>query len=143
MKSVIGKSRAIAIPPRYQPRHCLPQRRFPPGSHLTAARAAGETFTCSTTVLGELYFGAYASQRVTENLAKLAAFAAAMPILDLDPATAEESGRLKAEQKLKGKPIPTADAQIAATARLRGLVLLSGDAHFQGIERLVVRDWLT
>ncbi len=110
--------------------------------YLSAAKAAGETFTLSTTVLGELYFGAYASQRVTENLAKLTAFAATMPVLELDAAAAEEFGKLKAEQRLKGKPIPTADAQIAATARLHGLVVLSGDVHFQGIEGLVVKSWL-
>lgn len=41
--------------------------------HLTSAQANGDTFATTTTVLAELYYGAYASQRIAENLEKLTA----------------------------------------------------------------------
>jgi predicted nucleic acid-binding protein len=55
---------------------------------------------------------------------------------------AEEYGQLQAEQKVKGRPIPSADAQIAATARVFGLVLLSVDRHMHQVENLLVESWL-
>jgi tRNA(fMet)-specific endonuclease VapC len=136
---------SFAVPFLFDTNHAIAHLNADPRlvPHMEAAKHAGESFSIPTVVLGELYFGAYASQRVTENLAKLAAFTATLPIHELDAATAEEFGRLKAEQRLKGKPIPTADAQIAATARRRGLVLLSDDAHFEGIAGLVVQNWLS
>lgn len=111
-------------------------------THLSAAQIAGDTFAMSTIVLGELYYGAYASQHVSENLAKLAAFAAQLIVVDFDTAAASEFGKIKAEQRSKGKPLPTADAQIAAIARLHGFTVLTNDAHFQQIDGLSVDNWL-
>lgn len=111
--------------------------------HLSAAQTAGDTFAISTIVLGELYYGAYASQRASDNLAKLNAFVAQLIAFDFDTAAASEFGKIKAEQRAKGKPVPTADAQIAAIARLHGLTLLTNDAHFQLIDGLKLENWLT
>ncbi len=110
---------------------------------LSTTQTAGDTFAISTIVLGELYYGAYTSQRVSDNLAKLAAFAAQLIVFDFDTAAASEFGKIKAEQRSKGKPIPTADAQIAAIARLHGFTLLTSDVHFQLIEGLNVENRLT
>jgi tRNA(fMet)-specific endonuclease VapC len=110
--------------------------------HLTAAQSGGDLFAITTTVLGELYYGAYASQRVTENLAKLTAFASRLIIYGFDVVAAVEFGKIKAEQRAKGKPIPTADAQIAAVARVHGLTVLTNDIHFQQIDSLIVDNWL-
>ena len=110
--------------------------------HLIAAQTAGDTFAISTTVLGELYYGAYASHRISDNLAKLAAFITQLIVFDFDAASANEFGRIKAEQRAKGKPIPTADAQIAAVARVHGLTVLTNDAHFSQIDGVKVANWL-
>lgn len=109
---------------------------------LTSSRAAGDTFALSTTILGELAYGAYASQRISENRAKLASFAAQLDLFEFDATAADEFGRIKAEQRIQGKPLPTADAQIAAVASLHGLTLLTNDAHFQLIDWLNVDNWL-
>jgi len=111
--------------------------------HLAAASAAGSRFALSSTILGELYFGEFASQRVAENLSKLSAFARQLETFDFDSAAAEEFGRIKSEQRLQGKPIPTADAQIAAVARVHGLKVLTNDSHFALVGNLLVEDWLT
>ncbi|GBC76461.1 tRNA(fMet)-specific endonuclease VapC [bacterium HR07] len=110
--------------------------------HLNAAQTAGDTFAISTVVLGELYYGAYASQRVAENLAKLIAFSSQLIVLDFDIAAASEFGKIQAEQRAKGKPIPAVDAQIAALARLHGFTLLTNDAHFRFVDGLQLGNWL-
>jgi len=111
--------------------------------HLITAQTAGDTFAVSTTVLGELYYGVYASHRLSDNLAKLNAFIAQLMVFDFDTASASEFGRIKAEQRAKGKPIPTADAQIAAVARVHGLTVLTNDAHFSQIDGVKVDNWLS
>jgi tRNA(fMet)-specific endonuclease VapC len=93
-------------------------------------------------VLGELYYGAHASKRVEENLAKLAEFVDALVLFDFDAQAAKKFGAIKAEQRAKGKPIPTADAQIAAVARLHKLTVLTDDVHFAEIDRVGVENWL-
>jgi len=112
-------------------------------AHVKSHRESGDMFATSTTVLGELYFGAYASQRTMDNLEALNDFASQLDIYQFDTLAADEFGKIKAEQRAKGKPIPTADAQIAAVARLHGLTVLTDDAHFQSIDRASIENWLT
>jgi len=109
---------------------------------LETAAATGATFGIPMTVLGELLYAVYASQRRDDNLQALRAFAADVVIWPYDEAAAEEFGRIQAEQKAKGRPIPPSDAQIAAVARLHHLTLLTADHHFQFIEHLTVENWL-
>ena len=59
-----------------------------------------------------------------------------------DERAAEEFGRIQAEQKAKGRPIPPLDAQIAAVARVHGLVLLTADHHFTFVDGIAVENWL-
>jgi len=65
-----------------------------------------------------------------------------IPVLRFDRAAAEEYGRIKAELKAKGRPIPGTDAQIAAVARLHGLVVLTSDRHFVFVDGLQAESWL-
>ncbi len=109
--------------------------------HLSRVEADDE-FGMATPVLGELYYGAYASQRVAENLTKLEAFAARLILFEFDPAASKEFGKIRAEGRAKGKPISTADAQIAAIARLHGLMLLTNDRHFDDVDGLNMENWL-
>jgi tRNA(fMet)-specific endonuclease VapC len=116
------------------------------GSANLLRRVAGAThgvaFGISMTVLGELFYAAYASQRREDNLRAVRAFAADSLIWPYDEAAAEEFGRIQAEQKTKGRPIPSADAQIAAVARLHSLIVLSADHHIQFLNNLTVENWL-
>ncbi|MCK5119233.1 MAG: type II toxin-antitoxin system VapC family toxin, partial [Candidatus Latescibacteria bacterium] len=61
---------------------------------------------------------------------------------DYDRPASEEFGRIRAEQKTKGRPIPPTDAQIAAVARLHDLMVLSDDRHFTYVNDLKVENWL-
>jgi tRNA(fMet)-specific endonuclease VapC len=101
-----------------------------------------QRFSISMTVLGELYYAVYASQRREENIQALQSFLADITILPYNESAAEEFGRILAEQKVKGRPIPPMYAQIAAVARLHGLTILTADHHFQFIDRLAIENWL-
>lgn len=111
-------------------------------SRLQKAKGTRDTFGISITVLGELYYAAYASQRKKENLARLKGFLNSVILWEYDRAAAEEFGRIQAEQKDKGKPIPSSDARIAAVARLHNLTILSNDRHFVFVSNLSVANWL-
>jgi tRNA(fMet)-specific endonuclease VapC len=104
--------------------------------------ATGLKFGVAMTVVGELFYAAYASQRRNDNLLALRAFLNDVIVWPYDELAAEEFGRLQAEQKAKGRPIPPLDAQIAAVARVHGLTLLTADQHFQLIDNLTVENWL-
>ena len=100
------------------------------------------TFGISMTVLGELYFAVFASQRQQQNRQRLSQLLTTLHIYPFDEDTAVEFGRLQAEQKAKGRPIPPLDAQIAAVARFNGLTVLTADRHFDYVAELLVEDWL-
>ncbi len=108
---------------------------------ITRRTQVGDRFFTCVTVLGELYFAAYASSRRTYNLQNIEVLIDHIPVLDFDLAAAEEYGRIKTELKAKGRPIPGTDAQIAAVARLHGLAVLSSDRHFQHIDSLEAKNW--
>ncbi|MGC9396917.1 MAG: type II toxin-antitoxin system VapC family toxin [Anaerolineae bacterium] len=104
--------------------------------------AATGRFCIAMPILGELYFRAYASRRPEKNLAQLARFLDEMPVWDYGPEEAREYGRIQAEQKRRGLPIPPIDAQIAAVARIHNLVVLTADHHFQYVDGLLTENWL-
>jgi tRNA(fMet)-specific endonuclease VapC len=87
-------------------------------------------------VIGELYYGAMASTRVEQNLARLDEFSAALEVLPCDLETAVSYARVKVSLRKKGRPIPENDVWIAAIARQHKLTLLSRDTHFKEIESL-------
>lgn len=111
-------------------------------ARVQVSQGKGDTFGISMTVLGELYYAAYASQRQKENLANLKSFINSVFLWEYGQVAAEEFGKIQAEQKAKGKLIPPTDTQIAAVARIHGLTVLSDDAHFAFVDKLSVENWL-
>jgi len=87
-------------------------------------------------VVGELRYGALASARVEQNLARLDEFAKAVAVLPCDTDSAMFYSAVKFALRKKGRPIPENDVWIAAIARQHNLSLLSRDTHFQEIDEL-------
>jgi tRNA(fMet)-specific endonuclease VapC len=114
----------------------------PLSGRVQRAQAPGDRVGLSITVVGELYFAVYASTRLASNMTRLRGLIGALHVWPFDAAIAEEFGRVRAEQKASGRPIPPPDAQIAATARVHGLILLTADRHFQFVAGLTVENWL-
>lgn len=103
-------------------------------------RSAEEVFL-SVVALGELYFGAYKSQRVEGNLGRIDSLAAGIRILAHDTGTAREYGRIKKALRDKGRPIPDNDLWIAALGQRYKLILLTRDKHFAEVDGLKCETW--
>jgi tRNA(fMet)-specific endonuclease VapC len=98
-------------------------------------------FGTSTIVIFELYFGAFNSSRVAENINRLANLK--MPVLEFSEADAEAAGEIRAALKKAGTPIGPYDLLIAAQAKARGLVMVTNNiTEFSRVDGLVVEDWI-
>lgn len=106
------------------------------------AVAQGDSFSVATTVMGELYLRALRSRRREENLQATEAFLRTVDVWAFDDVAAWEYGNILLASRTAGRPLPQADAHIAAVCLARGLTLLSADDHFRYVEGLVVEDWL-
>ena len=92
--------------------------------------------------VGELYFMVFNSSRAKANRIRLESLLRQLAIWEFDAKAAIEFGRLRAELRASGQPIPTFDVMIAAIARVNRLVLLSADKHFAAVDGLSVENWL-
>jgi tRNA(fMet)-specific endonuclease VapC len=102
---------------------------------------ASEVFIPSIAV-GELYYGAWKSQRRQENIAQVDELVAESVVLSCDVGAARWYGEVKNVLRLKGRPIPENDLWIAAIAMEHDLVVATQDAHFEEIDNLKVERWL-
>ncbi len=101
-----------------------------------------DPMTISSVTLMELYYGAYKSQKVKANLAKVRAIEEAFYIVSPGPEVAETFGDLKADLESRGTPLDDFDLILAATALCYNLVLVSSNArHFQRVPGLKLEDW--
>ena len=102
--------------------------------------ASEEVFTSSVS-LGELYFGAYRSAKVRENINRIDDFALSTTVLNCSAETAKRYGEIKNRLKDKGKPIPENDIWIAALANQYDLTLVTRDTHFSVVDKLKLETW--
>jgi tRNA(fMet)-specific endonuclease VapC len=91
--------------------------------------------------IGELYFGAYKSRNLEENLARIDEFALNNTVLPCDTDIARKYGDIKNSLKEKGLPIPENDIWIVAIAQHHALTLITKDSHFEPIENLKIEIW--
>ena len=98
-----------------------------------------EIIGISTVVLGELLSGFAVGSREMENRRELTAFldSARIAIFPVNEDTAEFYAHAYRGLKRKGKPIPTNDLWIAATALQHGLAVFTYDRHFLEVEGLI------
>ena len=99
-----------------------------------------ERLAINTTVLGELLAGFSQGTQEDRNREELAEFLDSPPVrvMPLSERTAEYYAVVYRNLKKKGRPIPTNDMWIAATALEHGLALLTLDRHFHEVENLWV-----
>ncbi len=109
---------------------------------IDVVRLASE-LRLSVVVVGELLAGFAVGSREATNREQLARFldSPRADVLALTSETASFYATVFASLKAKGRPIPTNDLWIAASALEHGLALVSHDAHFREIDglRLVTR----
>jgi tRNA(fMet)-specific endonuclease VapC len=96
----------------------------------------------SFVTLSELYYGAYKSQKIKENLAGIKTLEGKLRRIDSDQGTCETFGKLKATLVSQGKVINDADLFIAAGALGNDIVLVTNnEKHFKRIRGLKVENW--
>lgn len=95
-----------------------------------------------TVVEFELYYGAYRSQKVDDNIAKLKRFFNQFTLLNFDSSSAKIAGYIRDKLNKKGTPIGAYDLQIASIALANDLVLVTHNVNeFSRIDGLKDEDW--
>lgn len=95
-----------------------------------------------TIVQQELYYGAYRSTKIEQNLAKLLKFIVRFNVLPFDEAAAKLAGQIQAQLRGLGTPIGSYDLQIAAIALAHNLILVTHNTReFGRVEGLNYEDW--
>ena len=90
----------------------------------------------------ELTYGAWKSQQVEANLAKLEQLRAIIPVEPLDAGVAKRYGGLRIGLERKGTPIGAYDLLIAAHALSLGVTLVTNNVReFTRVDGLRVENW--
>ncbi len=97
-----------------------------------------EIIGINSVVLGELLAGFAGGSKQSKNLAELNQFLQTPRVRQwsIDQTTAKYYAIVYQQLKRKGRPIPTNDIWIAATALQHGLALFTYDKHFSDIDQL-------
>ena len=97
----------------------------------------------SNVTLAELYFGAYNSKNISENLETISIFKRNLNIYSDDVESAELFGRIKAKLKASGRIIEDFDILIASIAISNNCILVTNNVqHFDRIESIRIENWL-
>ena len=92
--------------------------------------------------LMELYFGAYKSEKVAGNLAKIGRIENSFEIVSTGKESAQIFGMLKASLKKSGAPLDDFDLLIASCAMAHNLTLVTNNTkHFSRIDGLKLTNW--
>ena len=108
---------------------------------IVAQTPPGTLFFTSLFTVGELAKGIHRANNPTKERLKVDAFMQHVAVLAPDVGTAEEYGRISAALEKSGSKIPENDVWIAATALECGMMLATGDAHFDRVQGLKVLKW--
>jgi tRNA(fMet)-specific endonuclease VapC len=98
----------------------------------------------NATVMGELLAGFAGGSHASKNRRELAEFLHSPRVrqLAVDAETAEHYAVLFTGLRKKGRPVPTNDLWIAASAMQHGYAVFSFDKHFAAMENLIVGSLL-
>lgn len=98
----------------------------------------------SIVTASELYFGAYNSKYIEDNINTVERFLSALGgCFFIDRDTAKRFGELKAWLAVHGKSSTDFDLLIASTALIKDCILVTNnERHFQQIPSLSVENWL-
>jgi predicted nucleic acid-binding protein len=121
---------------------CIACLRRKPWALRALANVPLASVAVSTLTVGELVLGAHLSDHMALEMAKVDTFLG--PICAM-PFGVEEShawALLDAQLRKQGNRIETEDAIIAATAKVHGMTLVTGNTkHFARVKGLRVVDW--
>lgn len=100
------------------------------------------TMKISAITLMELYYGAYKSDKLSSNLAKVRTIENTFEIIPNGKESAENFGMLKASLEKSGTRLDDFDLIIASCALAHNLTLVTNNSkHFSRIEGLKITNW--
>jgi tRNA(fMet)-specific endonuclease VapC len=101
-----------------------------------------DTIKVSVISCMELYYGAYKSNAIASNVAKVKTLEDELDVIPVGSESAEIFGMLKSKMETTGNRLDDFDLAIAACALTHNLILVTHNIkHFQRIEGLKVIDW--
>jgi len=90
----------------------------------------------------ELYYGAYKSHRVEENLKAIEKLKVRVAVIHTSEKVDKNFGRIKTDLERKGKSLSDSDVLIASIVVAEGSTLVSNNVgHFQRIQGLQIENW--
>ncbi|MDZ8106976.1 MAG: type II toxin-antitoxin system VapC family toxin [Nostoc sp. DedQUE12a] len=102
-----------------------------------------EVCICAITA-AELYYGAYNSNRVSENLANAEQFIQNLPVVPLTDPALRKFGELKAELRRIGQTISEFDLLIGSVALTENYILVTNNTrHYSRISNLQLENWIS
>jgi tRNA(fMet)-specific endonuclease VapC len=94
----------------------------------------------SSIVSHELFYGAFKSQRMKNNVALVESLQ--FEVLEFDKEDSRFAGEIRAQLSKQGTPIGPYDVLIAGQARARGLTLITNNMkEFERVNGLLVENW--
>ena len=126
--------------------------RFLLDTNITIAFLSGEravvnqvieadAYFVSSTIAGELFYGASYSEKRDENIQRIFSFLVDAELVPCDVETSQLYGEIKAALRTKGSPIPENDIWIAASAKQHELTLVTRDRHFEKVDDVSLVRW--
>ena len=105
-------------------------------------RYSEDPMKISIITLLELYYGAYKSEKVTSNLAKVKTLENAFEVISTAKESAEVFGKLKTTLEKSGTRLDDFDLIIASCAMAHNLTLVTNNVvHFKRINGLKLANW--
>jgi len=96
----------------------------------------------SVVSLAELYYGAYKSVRIQENLENIKRIKNKFQILKIQENTVEEFGKIKSDLYKKGISVGDFDILIASISRALNLKLVTNNIrHYSRITTIEIENW--
>ena len=90
----------------------------------------------SSVTVGELYYGAYNSNKPLKHIKQIDDFLSICQVVAVEKGTAKIYGEIKTQLRKNGTPIPENDIWLSATAIEKGMILISRDKHLKLVENL-------
>ena len=105
-----------------------------------ARREKPADIAISAIVAHELFYGAFKSQRPTQNVASIDSLQ--FEVLEFDKEDARQAGEVRALLAARGTPIGPYDVLIAGQAKSRNLILVTNNTdEFGRVPGLRLDDW--
>ena len=102
-----------------------------------------DNLSVSFITVSELYYGAYKSQRVDENIIMIRNLTDHIDVIESDDAISEAFGSMKASLETAGLIIDDADIFVSACALVYGLTMVTNNMkYFRRIKGLKLDNWI-